>query len=412
MKLVRLYSNQPDLFQPIVFNEGFSLILAEVRRRENTGKTVHNLGKSTVARLVDFCLLKGKSQKFFLFKHENLFAGFEFYLEVVLDDGSFLTIGRAVSGQKSISFLISKTDVTDAGNVGADQWAHLGLGITPAKRLLDGLLNFSTIAPYDFRDIMGYVLREQDDYGDVFRLGKFRGKESQWKPFLAHLFGLDAELSLELYREVERGEEIDQRIELHLREAGAADHSDVVKAEGFITIKQRELDDLQVSLDSFDFLQADAHAVGDLAERVEEEIAVRNEESYRLSQLRAKLDESLQENSILFSAQQTEKLFAEAGVAFAGQLKKDFEQLVEFNKVISEERKTYLQEERRDVEIRLRALGPELEALQQERSRLFEFLEDSDTLAKYKELSNQVVELRANIVSLDVLPTQVVCSVA
>ena len=76
MRLVRLYSNQPNIFSPIAFNEGLSVVLAEIRRDQGKRKTVHNLGKSTVARLIDFCLLKGRHSSFFLFKHEDIFANF------------------------------------------------------------------------------------------------------------------------------------------------------------------------------------------------------------------------------------------------------------------------------------------------------------------------------------------------
>ncbi|MGZ1489493.1 DUF2326 domain-containing protein [Brevibacterium sediminis] len=400
MKLVRLYSNQPELFKPIVFNDGLSVVLAEIRRDHN-GKTVHNLGKSTVARLIDFCLLKGKSPKFFLFKHQDLFANFVFYLELSLDDGTFFTIARDVDATRPVSILTSKQDVPNATELGIESWAHVGLGVSPAKRLLDGLFGFSVISPYDYRDIMGYVLREQDDYGDVFHLRKFRGKHREWKPFLAHLLGFNAELTVDLYDQIDEEERIDQAIAHHQREGGSADNADIGKLEGIIAIRSRELEELQSTLDTFDFSRADAEATEDLVETIEGKIAVANEETYRLSQLQNKLSASLDEDSILFSPNQTEKLFEEAGVAFPGQLKKDFEQLVEFNRAISTERREYLLAERAEVEERLLALGPELEALQHQRARLFDFLEGSDTIEKYKEVSNQVIELRADIASLD-----------
>lgn len=82
MKLRRLYSNQPSIFAPIEFNSGLSAVLAEIRVPENQMLDTHNLGKTTVGELIDFCLLKGKSSSFFLFKHGDRFAQFTFYLEV------------------------------------------------------------------------------------------------------------------------------------------------------------------------------------------------------------------------------------------------------------------------------------------------------------------------------------------
>ncbi|WP_161567542.1 DUF2326 domain-containing protein [Glutamicibacter sp. HZAU] len=300
-----------------------------------------------------------------------------------------------------MSILTSNVDVPNATEVEADQWAHIGLGIAPAKRLLDGLFGFSVISPYDYRAIMGYVLREQDDYGDVFHLKKFRGKHQDWKPFLAHLLGLNADLTVELYMEIARADELENSIVHHRREGGTAGDSEVVKIEGIIGIRQRDLSELQKTLDTFNFSRADAEANQELVERVEEEISKRNEEIYRLSQLLQRLDESLREDAILFSPEQTEELFSEAGVAFGGQIKKDFEQLVAFNRAISDERREYLIADRTEVESRLNQIRPELEDLQRERAALFDFLEGSDTLSKYKEVSAQAVTLRTDISSLE-----------
>jgi uncharacterized protein YydD (DUF2326 family) len=401
MRLIRLYSNKPEVFEPIEFHAGISAVVAEIKRPENRGKTVHNLGKSTVARLVDFCLLKGRHQSFFLFRHAELFEGFVFFLEIQLDDGRYLTIARSLESRNSVSLLASEVDVNDATEIEPDEWSHLGLGIAPAKRLLDGLLGFSVISPYDYRDIMGYVLREQDDYGDVFHLRKFRGKHREWKPFLAQLLGLDAQLTTDLYTEVDEVERLDGEIARARADGAGADDADVIRIEGIIAIRTRDLEETATVLESFDFAQADSDANRELVERVEENIAGANEEKYRLSQLLVRLDESLQEDAVLFSPDQTSTLFAEAGVAFEGQLKKDLNQLVEFNKAISEERRSYLLEERSEVIESLERIEPTLADLQAERARLFGFLEGSDTIAKYKEISARVIELRADIASLE-----------
>ncbi|KFI81043.1 DUF2326 domain-containing protein [Bifidobacterium psychraerophilum] len=401
MKLTRLYSNQAELFLPVQFNEQLSVVLAEIRRTENKGKTIHNIGKSTIARLVDFCLLKGKSQKFFLFKHSDLFSEFTFFLELNLEDGRYLTIARSVEATKPISILVTDYDVPDAKDVNTSEWSHIGLGMAPAKRLLDGLFDFSSISPYDYRDILGYVLREQDDYGEVFHLGKFKGPHREWKPFLAKLLGLDDSLTISLYEETDKEAKVDASISIYQLESGLTDKTDTAKIEGIIGIRKRELEEIQSTLDSLDFTRADSEASQELVEHVEEQISIKNEESYRLSQLAARLDDSLREESILFSPKQAKKLFAEAGIAFDGQIKHDFEQLIQFNRAISQERREYLLKEKSDTAARLSELGPELADLQLQRADLLSFLGNSATMEKFKDISNQVVELRAGISSLE-----------
>lgn len=47
----------------------------------------------------------------------------------------------------------------------------------------------------------------------------------------------------------------------------------------------------------------------------------------------------MQEDQILFSPDEAQRLFGEAGVLFHGQIKKDFQQLITFNRAITEERR-------------------------------------------------------------------------
>ncbi|WP_457809629.1 hypothetical protein, partial [Aeromonas salmonicida] len=65
MKLSKIYSNKHDLFAPIEFNEGFNVIFAEIRLPENQDKDTHNLGKSKLMELIDYCLLKERKPSFF-----------------------------------------------------------------------------------------------------------------------------------------------------------------------------------------------------------------------------------------------------------------------------------------------------------------------------------------------------------
>ena len=57
MKLSKLYSNKPDLFEPVEFIQGLNVVMAEIRLPENRKKDTHNLGKTTLGRLLDFGFL-------------------------------------------------------------------------------------------------------------------------------------------------------------------------------------------------------------------------------------------------------------------------------------------------------------------------------------------------------------------
>jgi uncharacterized protein YydD (DUF2326 family) len=52
MKISKLYTNKADIFEPIDFNNGLNIIFAEIRLPKNKDKDTHNLGKTTLGRLI------------------------------------------------------------------------------------------------------------------------------------------------------------------------------------------------------------------------------------------------------------------------------------------------------------------------------------------------------------------------
>jgi uncharacterized protein YydD (DUF2326 family) len=79
MKLSKLYSDKPELFASVDFNSGLNVVIAEIRLPENKKKDTHNLGKTTLGRILDYCLLSSRDSKMFLFKHLDLFREFVFF---------------------------------------------------------------------------------------------------------------------------------------------------------------------------------------------------------------------------------------------------------------------------------------------------------------------------------------------
>jgi len=104
MKLSRLYINKPDLFGPIDFQAGLNVVLAEIRLPKNKDKDTHNLGKTTLGRVIDYCFLARRDKDFFLFKHEDIFKDLVFFLEIGLGDATYLTVRRGVRDHTKISF--------------------------------------------------------------------------------------------------------------------------------------------------------------------------------------------------------------------------------------------------------------------------------------------------------------------
>lgn len=400
MKLSRLYSNKPDLFDPVEFVQGLNVVMAEIRLPENRSKDTHNLGKTTLGRLLDFGFLAKRDPKFFLFKHSDLFKEFIFFLEIELEDASFVTIRRSVKEATKISFKRHQAGHQDLSGLALTEWDHVNMPFERARELLDGVLDWRAIKPWAYRKGLGYLLRSQDDFRDVFHLRKFAAAHSDWKPFLAHVLGFDAQLIVEHYEKEEQLSK-KQAIAQTIKNELGGSIEDISKIEGILLLKQKEAEKKQTLLDAFDFRTQDRDSTKQLVDDIDVKIASLNAERYSYNQTKKKIISSLEEDQILFNPDEAQRLFEEAGILFKGQIKKDFQQLIDFNRAITDERRGYLQEEREEVEVELKRINAELNFLGKKRSEMLSFLSETDIFGKYKQVSDEMVILRADITSLE-----------
>lgn len=399
MKLSRLYTNRPAVFSAVDFTSGLNVVFAEIRLPQNRKKDTHNLGKTTLGRLVDFCLLSGRDSKFFLFKHQQLFDGFVFLLEIELLDGSYVTVRRGVNEPTKISFKRHQARMQDYSELQAPQWDHVDVPFERAKDLLDGVLDLRAMKPWDYRKGLGYLLRSQDDYRDVFQLRNGH-KHVEWKPFLAHVLGFDSALVEGLYKKEAELSDKQATVQTIRAELGGS-VEDVSKIEGMLLLKQKEAAKKQELLNAFDFRTADKEKTKLVVDDVDARIAALNAERYSLSLAKKKIITSLEEDQVLFNPDDAQRLFAEVGVTFPGQLKKDYEQLIAFNRAITDERRQYLQEERAEIEAALKRVTTDLTELGKRRSEMLAFLTDTDVFTKYRQVSDELVGLKADITSLE-----------
>jgi len=400
MRLTRLYSNKPELFTPISFHTGLNLVVAEIRIPHNRNLDTHNLGKSTLCDLIDFMFLKGKSSKFFLFAHQEIFDDFVFYMEIELDNGSFVTIRRTVKAASKVSFVKSRTPIENASALGSCDWDHYEVAFQRAKILLDGYLGFETLGSGEFRKLSGYLLRSQRDYSDVFQLAKFSGKHRDWKPFVAQLLGLSSGAVADLYARKSELEETRIRRQTLAGEWGE-DVSDSSTLDGLISVKKRDIEERELSLDSLDLGSNDARVSEAVVEELEGRVSRLNEERYRLQQKVKRIAESLEQEQILFRPRDAERLFRESGILLGDQIKKTYDQLIEFNRQITEERRQALEQQSSEAMKRIALLEETLKSLNKKISDSLAYLRESETLKKFKQLSDEVIHLKSELLHLE-----------
>lgn len=398
MQLSKIYSNQPNLFPEIAFREGsLNVIFAEIKDASNQDNDTHNLGKSTLAELIDFMMLKGKSKDFFLFKHFDLFKNLTFFLEVKISDDSYLTIKRSVDNNSKIAFKKTSDRNNDFVSLADGDWDHTDIPLSTgkAKQLLDGLLNLSAVRPWDYRKGISYFLRSQQDYSDVFQLGKFSGKHKDWKPYLFHILGFDGEKVRKKYDIEDRIEEKKQELS-YIRKEYPGDIDSQDKIKGMLAITEQKVKEQEDQLDQFNFLFKENEVQQELVEEVESRIADLNEQNYALSYEIDKINKQISDD-VKFDLGSVEKIFEESSVYFGEQIKKDYNGLVDFNKKITIERKKFLKEQLRAASERVEEVRGELKEFNKKRERYVSFLKETNVFAKYKSAQKEVIDAKAKI---------------
>ena len=122
-------------------------------------------------------------------------------------------------------------------------WDHENLSLNTKKaedspiRIFEEYLAFDVVTDFSFRQTLGYFLRNQNDYRDVFRLDKFRGSDSNWKPALYSLLGFDANLVEKKYALETEKSEVNNFI---TRLQNDSESDEVYKIKAAIDAKQQD----------------------------------------------------------------------------------------------------------------------------------------------------------------------------
>lgn len=399
MKLSKLYSNNERKFEPIVFNEGLSIIYAAVTRPRDSDKDSHNLGKTLLSTLIDFSLLCSLKPGHFLYDHRELFEEFEFFLELQLNSGGFVTIRRPVFQSTKISFKLHSDRNCDFSALGDTGWDVLRAPIEKAKNILNGYLALGAISPWPYRKGVSYFLRTQADYQDVFQTSRFAvSKHKDWKPYMASILGFP-------FRLVEAKYEIDEKItgketfRLEYARHVSVDPGEYDRIKGTIEIKRREVDENKKRIDHFNFFEKELAINAELVGDIERHIAELNEQLYAIGLEVERIRVSLA-SKVNFDLSRVRELFEEARLYFPEQLTKSYKELQEFNTKLSDERNKRLEHRLNKITESRSACEAELARFNDKRENILAVLQNKDTFAKFKLLQSEIIQQEAKIAQL------------
>lgn len=413
MKLNKLYTNK-DNFKNIKFNRGINVVYADVKTKVSANKNAHNLGKTLLSELIDILLLKGITPKnHFLFTTKDqtgkdIFSSYIFYLEILLNSGKFLTIKRDVQNHSKISFSLSVNETN--GFNPPQKWDDELVPIEKAKLLLAEYLNFDFFKnkDYDYRKSINYSIRRQGDYADIYRLTKFKGRDIYWKPFMFDFLGFDGNLLLDKYDSDKSKDDIQQYIN-KLKNEFSININDRDEIVAQLQIKEARSVEMTKEIDKFNFYEQDKSLIQEGVEEFEVKISNLNTIAYNLEYDINNLKKSIK-NQFSFDLKKIDKVFKEVDLFFPDQLKKDYQELISFNKEITEERNKLLKKTLNKKGVELESIRKELKELNSQKEQLLSVLQNTDTFNKFKvyqkdlvKIEGQLIQLREKLKTIDLL---------
>ncbi len=390
MKISKIYSNKN--FKNIDFNEGFNSVIAFIESNEK--KDTHNLGKTSLIRVIDFLLLSKINKTNDKLFGNDLFIGQIFFGEFELNNGNFLLIKRSVDLPTKISFKILDNKLEDfITNI---DWDIEDLTFDRAKEKLDEYLGFDILKKWNYRKSITYFLRSQQDYLDVFKLNKFKGKHKDWKPFAFELLGFNGDLIKDKFEIEEDIKEFEKKLQI-LKNEAQIDTTEKDRLEGLLEIKQSELNDIEKLIDVFNFYSQDLETNKIIVEHIDNKLQAFNAERYRVSFEINKIKKTLSNSIDNIDISEIDTLFEELNTYFPNELKKQYKDLINFQKAITNERKKYLSESLEQLNSELILINKKIKTAEKEKSKLLELLTQKDSYQKFKEYQKKLTNIEVEI---------------
>jgi len=401
MKLSKLYSNKP--FQSISFGTRkghlLNVVLGDAK---NMADKSHNLGKSKLGELLDFMLLKKVTKKYFFYKESSKekFKDYTFYLEILLNDGRYLIIRRSVSQNTKIAFKINNT--TSEEFILYQNFDEYPSSFLNAQKKLNELLKLDFYKSHHetYRRLVNYSLRSQSDYdpkmNTVFQLRKFaRNKDKQWKPLLFNLLGFDGNLLKEKY---ELEEEINKKKNTIKEQEKDFDIkvTDKDLLVGQIQNAELEKEKLEKELSSLNFYNQDKNTITKLVGDIEKKIAVLNTQLYNLEYDISKLENSIRDE-FAFDLDKVSRLFAQVQIHFPEQLAKSYNDLVQFNHQITQERNEQIKETLVEKQQQVKQINKKLLSLNTQKEQYRNLIQDTSLFKKYSVYQKKLIEVEKEL---------------
>ena len=369
------------MIRDIEFHKGLNLIVDETP--ENTTGTGNNVGKTTVLRLIDYCLggdvdgiyrnPEDKHESYALVK--NFLTGNNVIVTLILEDdldtpSKKVVIERDFKTGRSSLIRINGKDVTRKDFV-----AELESAIFPEVK---------TETP-SFRQIIAHNIRIDNLRLENTLKTLTMGKNEEYEALYLFMFGCpndSAARKTQLAQELDTEKKYKRRMERNRSKNEYKAALSVIESDIEKLVERKDNlninENLQLDIDSLNTLRAEINKVTSRTSL----LSLRRE-------LINETVESFDKQNFGEDVVQLEMIYKQAS-AYVPKMQRTFKELVDFHNTMLENKKAFVAQELPSIQEEIESLSVELERLQEKETVMAEKVLKSDT---YEELESIIVQL-------------------
>jgi uncharacterized protein YydD (DUF2326 family) len=380
MLLHKLYSEPLGLFQPIEFKNGVNFIFAKKDHDGDARKSLNGVGKSLLLNFLDYALLSSETVHIRSAKKNNNISNYFIVLEFK-KNGKLYIIKRSLeTPNKNIMFgekggIISIYDIPQENK---NKELNKALCELIFKNDYNGVFYNTWL-----RKLMPFFVKKQENpktkivFSDPIKFSQ----SSEMELMAYHLFfmGIDNTLFWKNYTiESELKRKVPALKEVRDLVIDTYGLNDISQAENQIDKLKQEVCQYEKNIKNF--------KLADQYRDIEEEsnnLTAQIKELWFQNHLDNKKIQSYKESFELgdfINTRNIEKIYSELNELLASNIKKTLDDAIKFRKNIASSRKKFLASEIKDTEAALNKRSIAISQLEDERTKLYEFLEAKEAI--------------------------------
>lgn len=380
LKIINTHKN--ETIRDISFIRGLNLIIDETQTTNDPQKTSNNIGKTTVIRLIDFCL--GADQKIIYQDPEFRYKVNE-KVKSFLEDQNVLIVLTLEQGNQEIvierNFLSRHKKIL---KINGEKVQTNNFDFELKKQIF----NFTEAKP-TFKQIKAKNIRDDAERlsNTVKVLGNF-GKDAEYEALYLFWLGIQyesADRKLELLE--------DQKLEQKIYDRIIVDGSES-KLKQFIGILNSQIEELEYKKDYFNINDRYKEDLNKL-NRIRSNLNIKKSLSSRLSLRKDLIEESkqsLKREKTNINTRELEELYSRAN-ALLPNLQKSFEDTVQFHNRMVEEKISYITQELPELTIKIAGIETEINDLLIEEKKISDKLKKVGIIEDLQKVINELTQL-------------------